>query len=735
MYNSFISSFFRNIFLFLCAFFLLPFLFKLEARNLEVEYRDVIEEYRSECEGPFLCDWGNFCFQHLEEFSQERDDISTDICSQISEYGSFIPSIKGSYCQLIYCPKCNSLVTPGLFYEFEDDFDDDELNFSRTGKCRCSTLWSHELLNLVIALEEEVDEDETDLDILSIENNWQKCAKPAIPSKYFQDKNKLLVSFLEQHLEYMSQNPNCLCYWPHRSKNAQKISDNVYKYSTPLLTTSPVFKNFQVDHYNVSDIEQLFTHTFFYSQYRQSLMLLAQWAESKWTDPNLSIRQHIPPALNSIYRLLDSLQIRFLELYSKCLKYHPHPKIYYERGMVYMHLGESTSALEDIKNVIAYAEKGNQQDLLSSGLYHQEGSAYADLEMYDESLNSLSKAIRQDPNNKDAYFTRAEVYFTLGNFDASLDDYLKSGMHPVFASAKDSQGFHAESLAITDGLTTGMRGSASTYLPNLVASASHIGKGLYQVLWAYGQSPIQASIDLTCAIYQCGEFIASQPILTTVGVIFPEVQELAKTWSKLDRVERIRKTSIIIGKYGTEICLDVIATKGTIAAARVTRNLIKANSLLNLEAIKVNTAAYKIKATEANAKAVIEWEAALKKSTPTQANSTRGWQVGQDIRNLTKEGTIPKWNTVRQRYWKDQAEQLKSNPSSPKYADTVKYCEENVKRMERGLAPQKLNLEKGRFESVELHHIPPQREGGLFDVVEMWPEEHAKTDQFRRLGR
>jgi hypothetical protein len=55
--------------------------------------------------------------------------------------------------------------------------------------------------------------------------------------------------------------------------------------------------------------------------------------------------------------------------------------------------------------------------------------------------------------------------------------------------------------------------------------------------------------------------------------------------------------------------------------------------------------------------------------------------------------------------------------------------------MERGLAPQRRNLGTGEMESKELHHIPPQREGGLFDFIELWPDEHSQTDALRRLGR
>ncbi len=54
--------------------------------------------------------------------------------------------------------------------------------------------------------------------------------------------------------------------------------------------------------------------------------------------------------------------------------------------------------------------------------------------------------------------------------------------------------------------------------------------------------------------------------------------------------------------------------------------------------------------------------------------------------------------------------------------------------MEKGLAPQRFNEPTGSWEKLELHHAPAQREGGLFDFIEVWPDEHAKLDRFRHLG-
>lgn len=122
--------------------------------------------------------------------------------------------------------------------------------------------------------------------------------------------------------------------------------------------------------------------------------------------------------------------------------------------------------------------------------------------------------------------------------------------------------------------------------------------------------------------------------------------------------------------------------------------------------------------------------AASSRIAPTLASDTWGWKLGQDITNRTWWGHVPKWSTVRQRYWKNVAYKIKSDPNfRPKYNSP-----ENIRRMERGLAPQQENLITGKLESMELHHTPPQRYGGRFDFIEVWPDEHALLDKHRYLG-
>ena len=106
----------------------------------------------------------------------------------------------------------------------------------------------------------------------------------------------------------------------------------------------------------------------------------------------------------------------------------------------------------------------------------------------------------------------------------------------------------------------------------------------------------------------------------------------------------------------------------------------------------------------------------------TLTNTTKGWKMGKPINNLTKTGKIPKWATIRKRIWRNEA-----------YYNPKNYSSLDLKRMKKGLAPQRFNKKFNKIESKELHHMPPQRKGGLYNVKMLWPEEHANEDEFRKL--
>ena len=100
-----------------------------------------------------------------------------------------------------------------------------------------------------------------------------------------------------------------------------------------------------------------------------------------------------------------------------------------------------------------------------------------------------------------------------------------------------------------------------------------------------------------------------------------------------------------------------------------------------------------------------------------------GWNVGENITNLTKAGNKPSWSTVRQRYWKNEAA---LNPSG--------YSASNLELMKKGKAPlAELN---GKFYPMELHHKIPRHQGGsdaYENLLKVTPWDHAAMDKYRHF--
>lgn len=84
---------------------------------------------------------------------------------------------------------------------------------------------------------------------------------------------------------------------------------------------------------------------------------------------------------------------------------------------------------------------------------------------------------------------------------------------------------------------------------------------------------------------------------------------------------------------------------------------------------------------------------------------------------------------MRARHWKNKA----LNHRIGKVKGELKYepTPENISRMEKGLAPQVYNKKLQKWESIELHHEPPQRQGGLFDFEELTVKDHIEKDLHR----
>ncbi|MDR2540009.1 MAG: hypothetical protein LBC45_05425 [Chlamydiales bacterium] len=499
--------------------------------------------------------WPDFCLEHLEFFSREDSKMNQENIARLSLYADRIPRTINN-CDFRFCLRCQSLVVRGEFIDEDMCTEEEEYVCGVICyKCRCLKNWYHP--NNLDADEE----DERDEEI--VDEYWENCSHKAVPHKYFTIASNL--SFFEQYLKYCQENPTCLCYWPYRSKRACEISDAIYHKVHPLIEHAFLSKSTSSEFlgYTTHDILTiLFTHSFFYSQYRQILLQLTQWEEFKNHPKNID-------------QILDELQPDFLHLYSKCLEEHPHPKIFYERGMVLFHRGKTLDSLRDIRTLITWA-KHHQEELLTSELYLQEGIAYAEVGLYDQAIVSLNHSIHKDPHNKQAYFERAAAYFELGQFDVSLEDYLASKIRPE-SDLLEPLDLISFSLGLVQGILKGGLQAGVEYIPSLLSSMQGLGHGL----WAFARDPVQVSTAFAEAAQACVQFVKDHTSTEVVTHLVPELKELIETWDTLEKPKRGELTGQIIGKYG----VDIFAGVGLVKGMKVYRELKKANTLLTLEAL------------------------------------------------------------------------------------------------------------------------------------------------------
>jgi hypothetical protein len=87
-----------------------------------------------------------------------------------------------------------------------------------------------------------------------------------------------------------------------------------------------------------------------------------------------------------------------------------------------------------------------------------------------------------------------------------------------------------------------------------------------------------------------------------------------------------------------------------------------------------------------------------------------------------------------------RTEALRANEA---HYNPVNYPLENPTRIKLGRAPQRLNIDTGKMESLELHHTIPQRSNTpntpkvntCKNLWTVWPEEHEEIDLLRHTGR
>ena len=503
----------------------------------------------------------------------ESEDIHT-----IQQFGNYLKFIPRSYeADCCKCPTCGGIT---LVMNNELNFPtgeegDDAFPYEEILKCHQNNIRSR---------------------MEYCENLSDNCEKTCWDGAYFRKWNHKYLNFFKHFLMYCAENTNCTCYWPELSRKAVIINNTVYKllkelaanklldssYSDDWVAQEIGFDYFKgrilKDNYFPNDhgmAGSLTTYTFFYSQYHKTLLSVASFIDFNEILGNSR-------ALDKIYLTLENIGSEFLILYNRCLKSHPHPKIYYERGMLKMHFGKTEQALADIRSFmdLAITDEHKNSITLTSDMYQQEGQVYADLGKYDLAIASLTEAIKIDPKNKEAYFQRAAAYFETGNFDEALKDYLISEKgNEEKSNLKASEDF---SLAFIKGTCKGAGEGAIDFIPSLCNTAY----GLGTALWAIHPLNTESSENIKSFANACcemGEWVVDYCKTVDINT------ELGTLYERYDQLNDAEKGELIghtIGKYGVDFFTGGLALKGISAF----RKLKAANQICNLEAMAISNA-------------------------------------------------------------------------------------------------------------------------------------------------
>lgn len=298
------------------------------------------------------------------------------------------------------------------------------------------------------------------------------------------------------------------------------------------------------------------------------------------------------PIVRSILDLgWEDIQNRFYILYQE-QRHSNNPYYWAEKGLIALDRGDVIDSINCIHKIL---DNEKMEEYLqnikedSSYLHIELAKSYLETNQFSQALDTLNKAIKKDPNNKEAYFQRAIAYFELGNFDESLQDYITSKIEPT--SIPKNSNLLDFSLGVSEGIIKGGAEAAIEYIPSLISSMYGLGQGL----WAFAQDPINISYELVQATQDCIEFVRTHTPKEYLGKLVPELQYLIENWDMLDGKEKGVLSGHIIGKYGVDIFAGMAAKKGL----RYYQNLKKANSIMTYEAMKFSEANQQLIKTKA----------------------------------------------------------------------------------------------------------------------------------------
>ena len=291
------------------------------------------------------------------------------------------------------------------------------------------------------------------------------------------------------------------------------------------------------------------------------------------------VKTELAKRLSEIGAVQAELEHALSVICDKCVRLHGSKEGYYQRGMKAFFEGDYVVALYDILEFIDAGGKVDSQSLNALGESQHE------LGLYHDAIGTMSKAIQMDPENEEAYLSRAMAYFEAGDFKKSLEDYLiyikKSGFVSLQYDSEFSAGFQ-------EGLKAGLIEGVGV-IPALGAEVLQRIKAVpafladtYLGAIAFAEDPIKMSTAMAKATNSLVASIKEIRMADVGEALVPEVMQLTKEWNILDQRERAKQIGGIIGKYGTE----ALTLTGSVKLVRAARKFKRVTAIEVIESAR-----------------------------------------------------------------------------------------------------------------------------------------------------
>lgn len=170
-------------------------------------------------------------------------------------------------------------------------------------------------------------------------------------------------------------------------------------------------------------------------------------------------------------------------------------------------------------------------------LYHARAENALDHGYHEQAILDFGKVIAANPTNPLPYLERGAAYFSLKDYDRSLEDY-----HNFVSQTKTTQPLSIPdfSYGFAKGLPKGIYDS---------------GSGLFLFASDLIQHPINTGAQMWDALTLLSNLAKTEQWDTLSEALAPEVHQLVKEWDSLPSDKKGELTGYAFGKYGADILL------------------------------------------------------------------------------------------------------------------------------------------------------------------------------------